>query len=84
MAPIYDQLGEKYKDSETVVIAKIDATANELEHTKVVSYPTIKLYKRGDNTPIDFDDERTLEALVKFVEANDKDKASADVVTFSH
>lgn len=82
MAPIYDQLGEKYKDSETVVIAKIDATANELEHTKVVSYPTIKLYKRGDNTPVDFDDERTFEALAKFIESNGKDKAAAEAVIF--
>ena len=49
LAPIYEQLGEKYADSETVVIAKIDSTANELEHTKIQSFPTIKLFKKGDN-----------------------------------
>lgn len=69
MAPIYDQLGEKFADSETVVIAKIDATANELEHTKITSFPTIKMYKKGDNTPVDYNGERTLEGFTKFVES---------------
>lgn len=27
----------------------MDATANELEHTKIASYPTFKLYKRDTN-----------------------------------
>lgn len=69
LIPIYDQLGDKFKDSETVIIAKIDATANELEHTKIQSFPTIKLYKKGDNSVIDYNGERTLEGLTKFIES---------------
>lgn len=49
LAPIYDELGDKYKDNANVVIAKMDATANELEHTKISNYPTIKLYKKDTN-----------------------------------
>lgn len=49
LAPIYDQLAEKFQDSKDVVIAKIDSTANELEHTKINSFPTIKLYKKETN-----------------------------------
>lgn len=49
MTPIYEQLGDKFKDDDTVVIAKVDATANELEHTKINSFPTIKLYKKETN-----------------------------------
>lgn len=69
LAPILDQLGEKYKDSETVVIAKIDSTANELEHTKITSFPTLKYYKKGDNEVVDYNGERTLEGFTKFIES---------------
>jgi len=70
LAPTWDKLGEKYKDSETVVIAKMDSTANELEDVKVQGFPTIKLFKKGDNKVIDYNGERTLDGLVKFIESD--------------
>jgi len=73
LAPIYDQLGERFADSETIVVAKIDATANELEHTKITSFPTIKLYKKGDNSAVDYNGERTLEGFAKFLESGGQD-----------
>jgi protein disulfide-isomerase A1 len=42
LTPIYEQLGEKYKDNADVIVAKMDATANELEDIKIQSFPTIK------------------------------------------
>lgn len=82
MAPIYDQLGEKFADSDSVVIAKIDATANELEHTKITSFPTIKLYKKGDNSAVDYNGERTLEGFVKFLESGGQESEGVpDVVS---
>ncbi|UYV77046.1 Pdi [Cordylochernes scorpioides] len=68
LAPIYDQLGEKYKDNSAVVIAKLDATANELEHTKINSFPTIKLYKKDSNEVVDYNGVRALDGLTKFLE----------------
>ncbi|KAG9511381.1 Protein disulfide-isomerase, partial [Fragariocoptes setiger] len=68
LAPTYAQLGEKYKDHETIVIAKIDAAANELEHTKINSYPTIKLYKKDTNEAVEYNGERTLDGLTRFLE----------------
>ncbi|KAK7066384.1 hypothetical protein SK128_028156 [Halocaridina rubra] len=68
LAPIYDQLGEKYKDHETIIISKMDATANELEHTKIQSFPTLKLYKKETNEVVEYNGERTLEGLSKFME----------------
>lgn len=85
LAPIYDQLGEKFADSETVVIAKIDATANELEHTKITSFPTIKLYKKGDNSAVDYNGERTLEGFTKFLESGGQESEGVpDVVSIPH
>ena len=42
MTPIYEELGEKYKDNAEVIVAKMDATANELADIKIQSFPTIK------------------------------------------
>lgn len=69
LAPIYDELGESMKERDDVVIAKMDATANELEHTKVNSFPTIKLYLKETNEAVEFVGERTLEGMKKFVES---------------
>nr|BAN20182.1 protein disulfide isomerase [Riptortus pedestris] len=69
LAPTYDKLAESFKDKDDILIAKIDSTANELEHTKISNFPTIKLYKKGDNEVIDYNGERTLEGLTKFIES---------------
>lgn len=70
LTPIYEALGEKYKDKEDLVIAKMDATANELDDIKIVNYPTIILYKKKTNEGVEYGDERTLEGLSKFIESN--------------
>merc|ERR1719341_717929 len=77
LVPTWDKLGEKYKDSETIVIAKMDSTANELEDVKVQGFPTIKLFKKGDNKVIDYNGERTLDGLVKFIESDGVHGAAA-------
>ncbi|XP_011268046.1 protein disulfide-isomerase [Camponotus floridanus] len=70
LAPIYEQLGEKYKDKDKLVIAKMDITANELEDIKIMNYPTLILYKKETNQAVEYDGERTLENLSKFIETN--------------
>merc|ERR1712117_104285 len=74
LVPIWDELGEKYKDHETIVIAKMDSTANELEEVKVQGFPTIKLFKKGTNEIVDYNGDRTVEGFSKFLEDPPKDQ----------
>lgn len=47
MAPAWEELAEKYKDHEDIVIAELDATANELEAFPVHGFPTLKYFPAG-------------------------------------
>lgn len=47
MTPIYEELGDKYKDNEDIVIAKMDATVNEVEDIVIQSFPTIKYISKN-------------------------------------
>merc|ERR1712107_881565 len=46
LAPIWDELGEHFKDDDTVVIAKIDMTANELATVSVAASPQSSCSRR--------------------------------------
>uniref|UniRef100_A0A8C6SHJ8 Protein disulfide-isomerase n=1 Tax=Neogobius melanostomus TaxID=47308 RepID=A0A8C6SHJ8_9GOBI len=74
LTPIWDKLGEKYKDTGNIVIAKMDSTANEIETVKVHSFPTLKFFPAGDDRKvIDYNGERTLEGFSKFLDSDGKD-----------
>jgi len=78
LVPIYDKLGEQFKDSDEFVIAKMDSTVNELEDIKIQSFPTLKLFPKNSDAVIDYTGERTLEAMAKFVESHGKEGATEE------
>uniref|UniRef100_A0A8C2EQJ9 Protein disulfide-isomerase n=1 Tax=Cyprinus carpio TaxID=7962 RepID=A0A8C2EQJ9_CYPCA len=74
LAPIWDQLGEKFKDKANIVVAKMDSTVNEIEAVKVHSFPTLKFFPAGDDRKvIDYNGERTLDGFTKFLESGGKE-----------
>lgn len=73
LVPVYNQLGEHYKNSKGVVIAKIDAASNDNPAVQIQGFPTIYLFPAGaeaKKNPIQFNDARTLEAFINFVQEN--------------
>ncbi|KAA8594499.1 hypothetical protein FQN60_011634 [Etheostoma spectabile] len=74
LTPIWEKLGEKYKDSADIIVAKMDSTANEIEAVKVHSFPTLKFFPAGEERKvIDYNGERTLEGFTKFLESGGKE-----------
>ena len=51
LIPEWEKLAVELKDRDDVVVATMDATKNELSHTIVRSFPTIRLYKKGRSSP---------------------------------
>jgi len=74
LAPIYDQLGERFASVKSVVVAKMDATANEVDHpdVNVRGFPTLKFFPAGAKkaTVIDYDGPRDLAGLTQFIKDN--------------
>merc|ERR1711971_1033163 len=71
LAPIWDELGEHFKDDDSIVIAKIDMTANELATVSVRGFPTLKLFK-ADNTVVNYSGGWTLEDFIKFLRPSEE------------
>ncbi|KAK0745921.1 protein disulfide-isomerase precursor [Schizothecium vesticola] len=81
LAPKYEELGGLYADSEfkdKVVIAKVDATANDVPD-EIQGFPTIKLFPAGaKDKAVTYSGSRTIEDLIKFIAENGKYKATVE------
>ena len=67
LAPIYEDLAKQHAGNDKLVIAKIDATANEIPGVAVQGFPTIKFFIPGQDAPVDFSGDRTIEGFNKFL-----------------
>lgn len=74
LEPVYTELAKKYKAYKGLVVAKMDATANDVPHPnyKVDGFPTIYLAPSGDKqNPVKFQEgDRDLEQLSRFLESH--------------
>jgi protein disulfide-isomerase A1 len=68
-APAYEELAKKVASVETLVIAKMDATRNDIPPDQgftVDGFPTWKFYKKG-NEIIDYKGDRSVESFISFL-----------------
>jgi protein disulfide-isomerase A1 len=70
LAPVWEQLGAKYKKTDQIVIAKMDSTLNEIDVPNVVvkGFPSLYFFP-GNNKgkPVKYDGKRTLESMAAYV-----------------
>ena len=68
--PIWEELGERFKNSKDISIAKMDADANEVEsmvEDRVARFPSLFFYKYTSSNRIRFEGQHTLEGFIKFL-----------------
>lgn len=77
LEPTYKKLGKRFKDEANLVIAKIDATANDIPpEYSAEGFPTIYFSPANDKkNPIKYEGERGLDDFVKFI----KEKATVSL-----
>ncbi|GMF44147.1 unnamed protein product [Phytophthora fragariaefolia] len=73
LAPKYEELAEKFADVDSIMIAKMDATANEIDHpgVDVRGFPTLIFFPSKDKqNPIVYEGSRDVEGLTEFLKTN--------------
>ncbi|CDP10927.1 unnamed protein product [Coffea canephora] len=76
LAPILDEVAVSLENDADVVIAKIDATANDIPQGtfEVKGYPTL-YFKSASGNILQYDGDRTKEDIIEFIQKN-RDKAA--------
>ncbi|XP_058012854.1 protein disulfide-isomerase A2 [Ahaetulla prasina] len=73
LAQAWEELGEKYKDHNNIVIAEIDATVNEVADLTIRGYPTLYFFPAGPGQQvIEYTGGRDLESFSGFLESGGK------------
>lgn len=67
LAPVWEELANSVADNADLVIAKFDATANEVAGLQIRGYPTLKFYPKDNKEGIDYEGDRDLESFKKWL-----------------
>lgn len=68
LAPEYVEVAEHFKSNSNIIIAKIDATANEIQGHGIKGFPTLKFFPSNNKSGVLFEGERSKDALIKYIE----------------
>ena len=81
LLPKYEEAAKKLKEKNPkLLLAKMDATENEVESVHITGFPTIKFYpgNKKDKAPMDYNGARTTEDIIKFIKTNSYNKVVDD------
>ena len=74
LAPIWETLANDFVNEPSVLIAKVDAEAENAKalatEQGVSSYPTIKFFKKGSTEPVMYEGGRSEDAFVQYLNTN--------------
>jgi len=69
LEPVYRDVAKKLETVTTMLVAKIDATANDVEGIDIEGFPTIKLWRAGNkDDPLDYDGDRDVDSFLAWLE----------------
>jgi len=69
LEPIYREVAKKLEGVRSIVIAKIDSTANDVEGVDVEGFPTIKFWRADKkDDPMDYDGDRDVDSFITWLE----------------
>ena len=67
LAPVYEAVARKFAADGEMVVAKMDATRNDIAGLEPEGYPTILFFPRGNKKGVEYDGSRDEHDLVQFV-----------------
>lgn len=70
LAPEYERVAETFQGDDTIVLAKMDATANEVEGLVISGFPTLKFYPANDKVGYDYKGDRNEQGITEFIKQN--------------
>merc|ERR1711865_478283 len=69
LEPIYRDVAKKLEGVSTLLIAKMDATVNDVEGVDVEGFPTIKFWRASNkDSPLEYDGDRDANSFVAWLE----------------
>lgn len=69
LEPVYREVARRMESIPSLIVAKIDGTANDVEGIDVEGFPTIKLWRASSkDDPLEYDSDRDVDSFVSWLE----------------